>query len=239
MPDTAAHWMSQSRRKTSRLAAAASGAGGGRRWRPFEVFWIFLIFFLFAGSPPPDVGESHYLVKAKHYWDPAWCAGDLFLESRDAHGLFYWTFRLGDAVFLADGDGLDRPRRHLGAARLVVATAELGGRAAAALVAAVGRADAAFFAELSFGGGVGGWRCGGQGVCVCARVFGPGGDCPRSLASGAAAGRRGGGVSRAGRRLDGRGHRHGLAAGRQRTRRALLSLVPGGRRWAWCSRCRA
>ena len=50
-----------------------------------EIAWIFLIFFLFAGSLPPDVGESHYLVKAKHYWQPAWCAGDLFVESRDAH----------------------------------------------------------------------------------------------------------------------------------------------------------
>ena len=57
-----------------------------------EVAAIFLLFFLFAGSLPPDVGESHYLVKAKHYWQPVWCAGDLFLESRDAHAAFYWTF---------------------------------------------------------------------------------------------------------------------------------------------------
>lgn len=64
----------------------------GARLAAFEVVWIFLIFFLFAGSLPPDVGESHYLVKAKHYWQPAWCAGDLFLESRDAHTAFYWTF---------------------------------------------------------------------------------------------------------------------------------------------------
>src|SRR5262249_5826068 len=58
----------------------------------FEIAWIFLIFFLFAGSLPPDVGESHYLVKAKHYWQPTWCVGDLFLESHDAHGMFSWTF---------------------------------------------------------------------------------------------------------------------------------------------------
>src|SRR5438552_3617707 len=58
----------------------------------FEVGWICLLFFLFAGSLPPDVGESHYLVKAKHYWNPAWCAEDLFLESPDAHAMFYWTF---------------------------------------------------------------------------------------------------------------------------------------------------
>ncbi len=63
-------------------------------WRlaAFEIVWLLLIFFLAAGSPPPDVGESHYLVKARHYWQPAWCAGDLFCESRDAHGTFYWTF---------------------------------------------------------------------------------------------------------------------------------------------------
>src|SRR3954471_16679492 len=64
----------------------------GWRLATFEAIWIFFIFFLFAGSLPPDVGESHYLVKAKHYWQPSWCAGDLFLESRDAHPAFYWTF---------------------------------------------------------------------------------------------------------------------------------------------------
>src|SRR5215813_2725036 len=58
----------------------------------FEVAWIFLIFFLVAGSPPPDAGESHYLVKAKHYWNPAWCAGDLFVESADTPLTFYWVF---------------------------------------------------------------------------------------------------------------------------------------------------
>ena len=64
---------------------SAATSAGDARLAAFEVAWIFLIFFLFAGSLPPDVGESHYLVKAKHYWQPAWCAGDLFLESRDAH----------------------------------------------------------------------------------------------------------------------------------------------------------
>jgi hypothetical protein len=71
---------------------ATSSPGGGLRLAAFEVAWILLIFFLFAGAPPPDVGESHYLTKARHYWDPAWCAGDLFLESKDAHWTFYWTF---------------------------------------------------------------------------------------------------------------------------------------------------
>ncbi len=30
--------------------------------------------------------------RAKHFWNPDWCAGDLFLRSPDAHGLFVWTF---------------------------------------------------------------------------------------------------------------------------------------------------
>ncbi len=73
-------------------AADESQRGSNSRLAAFEIAWIFLIFFIFAGSLPPDVGESHYLVKAKHYWQPAWCAEDLFLESRDAHTAFYWTF---------------------------------------------------------------------------------------------------------------------------------------------------
>lgn len=57
-----------------------------------EIVLIFLLMFLFAGWPPPDVNEAHYLAKAKHYWQPDWCAGDHFLESADAHLVFYWTF---------------------------------------------------------------------------------------------------------------------------------------------------
>src|SRR5436190_19500346 len=72
-------------------AATPSSPRADLRLAVFEIVWIFLIFFLFAGSLPPDVDESHYLVKAKHYWQPEWCAGDLFHDSRDAHTAFYWT----------------------------------------------------------------------------------------------------------------------------------------------------
>ena len=41
--------------------------------------------------PVPAVNEPHYLTKALHYWQPDWCAGDLFLESADAHLVFYQT----------------------------------------------------------------------------------------------------------------------------------------------------
>lgn len=56
-----------------------------------EVLLIFVLFFVLAGGATPDVNEAHYLSKAKHYWNPNWCRGDLFLESADAHLVFYWT----------------------------------------------------------------------------------------------------------------------------------------------------
>jgi len=43
-----------------------------------------------AGAwPAPDTNESHYLCKARHAWDPSWCRGDFFLESPEAHQVFY------------------------------------------------------------------------------------------------------------------------------------------------------
>ena len=56
--------------------------------------WLALVMacFLLAGAPPPHVNESHYLVKARHYHDPSFAAGDLFVESEDAHALFFATF---------------------------------------------------------------------------------------------------------------------------------------------------
>lgn len=60
--------------------------------RAAEIVLIFLLFFLFAGGEPPGMNESHYLCKAKHYWQPDWCANDFFLDSADAHATFYWTF---------------------------------------------------------------------------------------------------------------------------------------------------
>ena len=57
-----------------------------------EIMLIFLLFFLYAGWPPPDVNEAHYVAKAKHYWQPDWCPTDHFLASADAHLVFYWTF---------------------------------------------------------------------------------------------------------------------------------------------------
>src|SRR3990172_13436454 len=79
-----------------------------------EVLLIVLVFFTVAGDPPPGVNEPHYLCRLKHDWNPAWCAGDLFLESADAHFVFVWaigwvtkwltltqTAWLGPVVFLS------------------------------------------------------------------------------------------------------------------------------------------
>jgi len=57
-----------------------------------EIALIVLLFFTLAGDPPPNVNETHYLSRLKHYWNPSWCAGDLFLESRDTQVLFIWLF---------------------------------------------------------------------------------------------------------------------------------------------------
>lgn len=70
-----------------------------RQFVPGVFLWVLLgglIFALFAvfaawRSPVPGVNEPHYLCKAKHFWDPAWCARDLFLASSDAHWVFYAT----------------------------------------------------------------------------------------------------------------------------------------------------
>jgi hypothetical protein len=55
----------------------------------FEPLLIFFCFALYAGQLPPDVNESHYLTKAKHFWDTDWCPGDIFLSSSFSHWLFY------------------------------------------------------------------------------------------------------------------------------------------------------
>lgn len=79
---------------------------------------LFLAFSLIR-SPIPGVNESHYLCKARHFWQPDWCRGDLFLESANPHAVFYAVFgwlttrlsleqtalliRVGQSLLLATG----------------------------------------------------------------------------------------------------------------------------------------
>lgn len=59
------------------------------RW--LEVALVFAVFFVAGSAPVPHSNEAHYLCKAKQAWQPDWCAGDMFLESADAHLAFYLT----------------------------------------------------------------------------------------------------------------------------------------------------
>lgn len=61
------------------------------RQQAVEILLILAVFFVQGGAPPPHVNETHYLTKAKHYWNPEFCPGDAFLDSADAHTTFYWS----------------------------------------------------------------------------------------------------------------------------------------------------
>jgi len=57
------------------------------------VLCLFALFFAdsLIRTPVPAVNEPHYLTKAKHFWNPDWLRGDLFLESSNPHYVFYST----------------------------------------------------------------------------------------------------------------------------------------------------
>ncbi|QDU90164.1 hypothetical protein Pla175_35650 [Pirellulimonas nuda] len=56
-----------------------------------EVSLILMLLFIVGGDPSPAINEPHYLCRLKHFWDPQFAAGDLFLESRDAHFAVVWS----------------------------------------------------------------------------------------------------------------------------------------------------
>lgn len=53
-----------------------------------EWLLVTLVFMVAGAWPTPDTNEAHYLTRARHAADPTWAAGDFFLESPEAHGLF-------------------------------------------------------------------------------------------------------------------------------------------------------
>lgn len=62
----------------------------GKLWPYLEVALLVILFFAYAGDLAPMVNEAHYLVKAKNFWQPDWCSGDLFTSSGKAHTTFYF-----------------------------------------------------------------------------------------------------------------------------------------------------
>ncbi len=72
---------------------AATRPVARRRWMAaLEVLLVFMVFFVQGAGPAPETNEPHYLGKAKHYWNPGWIENDFFLNTPDAHHVFYWTF---------------------------------------------------------------------------------------------------------------------------------------------------
>jgi len=65
------------------------GRFGGWQRAIVEVLAILAVFAAAGAWPVPDVNETAYLTKARHYADPNWGQGDFFLETPDAHGVFY------------------------------------------------------------------------------------------------------------------------------------------------------
>lgn len=67
-----------------------------------EIIAITAVFGLLSWTAPPDVNEAHYLCKAKHFWDSTFCANDLFLQSSNAHWLFFVSFGWLTNIFSLD-----------------------------------------------------------------------------------------------------------------------------------------
>lgn len=73
----------------------ASGLGRSGGWvSGWAVDWlgVFLVFYLVGASLVPGVNEPHYWTKSAHFWNPSFGRGDVFLESGDAHWLFFATW---------------------------------------------------------------------------------------------------------------------------------------------------
>lgn len=71
--------------------AGGPASAGGTRLVALILFLSFAAYGTWT-APVPGINEPHYLGKAKHFWNPEWCARDLFLQSAEAHWFFYATF---------------------------------------------------------------------------------------------------------------------------------------------------
>ncbi|HZZ28444.1 MAG TPA: DUF6798 domain-containing protein [Pirellulales bacterium] len=57
-----------------------------------EIALVFVVFFLHGAWPVPDVNENDYVIKAVHFWNHDAFAHDFFVNSGDAHVVYYWAF---------------------------------------------------------------------------------------------------------------------------------------------------
>ena len=61
------------------------------RWVFLDIALVWLVFVLHGSWPVPDGNETHYLSKARHFWEPQWIARDLVLSAADGRVVFYST----------------------------------------------------------------------------------------------------------------------------------------------------
>jgi hypothetical protein len=72
------------------VADESDGRGAAAWLRVAVESLVIAAVFAAAGAwAVPDVNEAVYLTKARHAADPSWGRGDFFLETPDAHGVFY------------------------------------------------------------------------------------------------------------------------------------------------------
>jgi hypothetical protein len=78
------------------------------RWIVVAEWLLMLGLTALLVGPPPLANEPHYMTQAKDAWDETWLPGDLFLDSKDAHVVFYgsvgWLtriFSLTNATWIA------------------------------------------------------------------------------------------------------------------------------------------
>ena len=71
------------------MAETGSNVRSSRSTTLAEIAFILGLFAVYASWPVPEGNETCYLGKAKHFWNPAWGDGVLFMESGNAHTVFY------------------------------------------------------------------------------------------------------------------------------------------------------
>lgn len=58
-------------------------------WLTIAAITCVLLIASYFGTPIPGTNEPHYLAKARATADPDWCVNDFFLQSENAHAVFF------------------------------------------------------------------------------------------------------------------------------------------------------
>ncbi|MBA3315030.1 MAG: hypothetical protein M3552_09200 [Planctomycetota bacterium] len=128
------------------------------RWGPAAIVFLELMICSAVQAPVPGVNEPQYLGKAAHLWNPAWAAGDMFLESSNPHLVFYLT--VGWLTRFLSLEATAWVARFFGYGVLAIGWTALAGKVVGTRIAAVPSA-AIFLLLASIGNLSGEWLVGG------------------------------------------------------------------------------